>query len=101
MGVLAGEVSQTGTCGAEEGGYPAGMSFNEVLAELPKLSPQERDAVRIKLAELNGEEWMDDGLLTPEDKALIERRVAEHAQNPDAAIPWAVMEARLKARYGP
>lgn len=76
------------------------MSFNEVMAELPKMTPEQRDLLRIKLAELEGEEWMDDGELTPEQKLLIEERIAEHERNPAAAISWEVMEAKLKARYG-
>lgn len=76
------------------------MSFKEVLAELPRLSPAERQELRARLADLEGDGWMDDGELTPEEKALIEERLAEHERNPGAAIPWAVMEAKLKVRYG-
>jgi putative addiction module component (TIGR02574 family) len=76
------------------------MSFTDVLAELPKLTPEQRDVLRVKLAELTGEEWMDDGELTPEQKALVEQRLAEHERNPSTAISWEVMETRLKARYG-
>lgn len=76
------------------------MSFNELIAELPKLSPEQRDLLRIRLAELAGEEWMDDGELSPEDKRLVEERLAEHERNPESAIQWSVMEAKLKARYG-
>lgn len=76
------------------------MSFNEVMAELPKLSPEQRDLLRVRLAELEGKDWMDDGELTLEQKALIEARIAEHERNPIAVIPWEVAEARLKARYG-
>lgn len=77
-----------------------GMSFQEVLAVLPKLTPEQRDLLRVRLAELAGEEWMDADDLSPEDMALIEERIAEHQRNPEAAISWAVMEAKLKARYG-
>ena len=76
------------------------MSFNELLAELPKLSPEQRDLLRIRLAELAGEEWMDADELTPGEKALIEKRLVEHERNPAAAVSWEVMEAKLKARYG-
>ena len=76
------------------------MSFNELIAELPKLSPEQRDLLRIRLAELAGDEWMDDGELSPEEKRVIEERLAEHERNPEAAIPWEVAEAKLKARYG-
>ena len=87
-------------CDGCGGGYGAGMSFHEVLAALPKLTPEERDLLRVRLAELAGEEWMDADGLSAEDKALIEERIAEHERNPSAAIPWAVMEAKLKDRYG-
>jgi putative addiction module component (TIGR02574 family) len=76
------------------------MSFTEVLAELPKLTPKQRDLVRIRLAGLTGEDWMDDGELAPEQQSLIEQRIQEHEQNPTAAVSWEVMEERLKARYG-
>jgi hypothetical protein len=76
------------------------MSFQEILAELPRFSPEERDLLRARLAELAGEEWIDADELSPEEKALIEDRIAEHERNPAAAIPWTVMEAKLKARYG-
>ncbi|HEY4246903.1 MAG TPA: hypothetical protein VGM64_08610 [Lacunisphaera sp.] len=76
------------------------MSLKEVMAELPKLTLGERDLLRVRLAELAGEEWMDEGQLSAAEKALIEERVAEHERNPAAAISWEMMEAKLKARYG-
>jgi hypothetical protein len=76
------------------------MSFQELLAELPSLTVEQRDLLRIRLAELAGEDWMDADELTPEEKALIEERMAEHERNPAATISWEVMEAKLKARYG-
>jgi hypothetical protein len=76
------------------------MSFQELLAELPALTPEQRDLIRVRLAELAGEPWMDDGELTPEEKTLIEERIAEHERNPAAAVSWEVMEAKLRARYG-
>lgn len=70
------------------------------MAQLPNLSPEERDLLRVRLAELEGKDWMDDGELTPEQKALIEARIAEHERNPAAVVSWEVAEAKLKARYG-
>ena len=35
------------------------MSKTEILAELPKLTPAERQEIRLKLARLDGEEWLD------------------------------------------
>lgn len=70
------------------------------MAELPNLSPEQRDLLRVKLAELEGKVWMDDGELTSEQKALIEARIAEHERNPTGVVSWEVAEAKLKARYG-
>lgn len=77
------------------------MSFQELLAELPSLTMEQRDLLRIRLAELAGEDWMDDGELTPDEMALIDARIAAHERNPEAVISWEVLEARLKARFGP
>lgn len=45
------------------------MSFQELLAELPKLTFEQRDLLRSKLAELAGEEWMDAEELSAEEMA--------------------------------
>lgn len=76
------------------------MSFQELLAELPSLTPQQRDLLRVRLAELAGEDWMDEGELSAEEKALIEQRIAEHERTPTDAVSWNVLEARLRDRYG-
>ena len=70
------------------------------MAELPSLTPEQRDLLRVRLAELAGEQWMDADELTPAEMALIEERIAEHERNPAAAVSWEVMEARLRVRYG-
>lgn len=85
-------------CGDCPRGYGAGMSFEEVLAALPKLSSEERDFLRVRLAELASADWMDADKLSAVEKALIEARIAAHERNPAAAIPWAVIEARLAER---
>lgn len=75
------------------------MSFQEVLAELPKLSPEERQAVRLQLARLEGDSWLDAGEpLTDAEKALLDARLAAYAKDPEAGSTWAEVEARLKAR---
>lgn len=77
------------------------MSKAEILDELPKLTPEERREVRLKLAELDGNEWLDeDDPLTESEKALIEQRVTDLERNPQTSIPWAEAEAQLKARFG-
>ena len=76
------------------------MSKAEILAELPRLAPEELREIRLRLAELEGDDWMDDGELTQAEKTLIQQRVADFEKNPEASIPWSEAKARLKARYG-
>ena len=39
-------------------GYSSAMSKAEILAELPKLTPAERQEIRRKLTEIDSEEWL-------------------------------------------
>lgn len=73
------------------------MSKAEILAELSKLTPAERQEVRLRLAELDQDEWLDDGLLTDDDKRVIEDRFRELEANPELSIPWDEAKARLVA----
>ncbi len=75
------------------------MSKIEILEELPKLTTQERQEIRVKLAELDGDAWIDDDdPLTEAEKALLEARLADYEKDPDAGSSWAEVEARLRAR---
>ena len=49
------------------------MSKTEILEELPRLTPEDRYEIRVKLAELDGDRWLDDDdPLTDEQKALLD-----------------------------
>jgi len=37
--------------------------------------------------------------LTGEQRAEIDRRLAEHESNPESAIPWEEVRARLRQRF--
>ena len=75
------------------------MSKAEIVAELPQLSPAEREEIRLKLAELDGHEWMDEAdPLTDGEKALIQARLAAYEKDPQAGSLWAEVEARIRAR---
>jgi hypothetical protein len=77
------------------------MRTSEILDELPRLTKQDRDEIRLKLAELDGDGWADaDDPLTDTDKALIQSRVEAHERDPATSIPWAQFEAGLKRRMG-
>ena len=75
------------------------MSLSEILDELPRLTPEQRHQVVEKVMELDGD-WIDDEeALSPEEKRLIESRLAEHDVDPSSAVPWEEVKARLKARF--
>ena len=77
------------------------MSKTEILQELPKLTPQEQQEIRLKLAELDGDPWLDsDDPLTDQEKALLEARLAEIEKHPEKSIPWDEAKKRLDARFG-
>ena len=75
------------------------MSKTEILDELPKLSPEERFEIRLKLAELDRDGWLDDdNPLTNQEKALLDARLTDLDQNPEASIPWDEARKRIEAR---
>ena len=79
--------------------YYSAMSKADILAALPKLTPAERQEVRLKLARLDGEAWLDtDDPLTDAEKALLDARLAAYEKDPDAGSSWEEVEARIRAR---
>jgi hypothetical protein len=75
------------------------MSKTEILQELPQLTPEERQEVRQRLAELDQDDWLDAGALTSTEKALIEERFRDLEANPRTSIPWDEAKARLLAPF--
>jgi putative addiction module component (TIGR02574 family) len=73
------------------------MSKVEILNELPTLTPEERQEVRELLADLDDEDWLDDGELSDGEKALIDARLDECEGNPSSFIPWDEAKARINA----
>jgi hypothetical protein len=71
------------------------MSTTEILAQLPRLSPEERDLVRSRLDDIDSS-----APLTPAEKQLVDQRVAAYRQNPDAGVSWAVAEAEIRKQIG-
>jgi hypothetical protein len=70
------------------------MSFTEVLAELPALTVSERQLLIRRALDL------DDPALPAEDEAVVEKRLAEHRQNPGSAVSLDAMKTRLRSRFG-
>jgi hypothetical protein len=75
------------------------MSKSEILEELPKLTKTERQEIRLRLAELDSNDWLDDEEpLTVHEKALLETRLAAYAKDPNAGSTWEEVERRIQAR---
>lgn len=75
------------------------MSKTEILEELPKLTKIERQEIRLRLAELDSDEWVDDeDPLTDREKALLDSRLAAYAKDPDVGSTWEEVEGRIRAR---
>ena len=74
------------------------MSKTEILEELPKLTKMERQEIRLRLAELDSEDWLDD-----EDPLTDhERRYSTHALPPTQKIRTQVaLGKRLRAEFEP
>lgn len=69
------------------------------MAELPKLTAAERRELLLQLARLDGDQWQDGAdPLTAAEKALLEARLAEYAEDPEAGSTWAEVEARIRSR---
>jgi putative addiction module component (TIGR02574 family) len=75
------------------------MSKADILAELPRLTPADRQEIRLTLAKLDGEAWLDEAeALTDAEKALLDARLAAYAKDPDAGSSWEEVESRIRAR---
>ena len=65
------------------------MTLAEILAELPKLRPEDRGEIQAKLEELAGDGWLEgDDPLTDKQKALLEARLEDFEKHPEASIRW-------------
>jgi hypothetical protein len=65
------------------------MSFNEVMAELPRLTFEERQTLIREALEL------DDPPFSAADEALIEERLAGHHTDPASSMPLDEVKGRL------
>ena len=68
------------------------MSFNEVIAELPRLTFEERQILIRHALEL------DDPPLSAANEALVEERLTEHHGNPGSSVPLTELKDRLRSR---
>ena len=73
--------------------YLSGMSFSDVLAELPLLTVDQRQLLVRRAVEL------DDQGFAPEDEVVVDKRLADHRRDPKSVVPLNVMERRLRSRF--
>jgi len=77
------------------------MSKAEIIAQLPKLSPEDRAEVQAKLDELAGDAWQDRGELSEADKQSLNTTLAAYEKTPDAGSSWDQAKARIQAKLHP
>ena len=67
------------------------MSKAEIMAQLPKLSSQERGEILEQL-------WRMEEAAgpTPRERALLDEAQASYEANPTSGAPWSEVEARLR-----
>jgi hypothetical protein len=75
------------------------MSKAEILEELPKLTSEERNEIRLRLEDLathDEDRWQTDCDLTETEKAALDEALAEYHKNPDAGSPWREVLADIR-----
>lgn len=71
------------------------MSLTEILAEIPKLSFAERQELVRRAIEVEDEE------LTPEEKAILERRLQDFRRHPESGISAEQLKSTVLQRLKP
>ena len=71
------------------------MSFNEVMAELPKLTFEQRQLLMRRAVEL------DDAGLSVDEERLVGERREEYRRDPASGVSLDEMKKRLRAKLGP
>jgi putative addiction module component (TIGR02574 family) len=70
---------------------------SETLARLLKLPPEERIELALALWESLGDTDREAAFtLSDEQRAELDREMAEHLADPESSLPWDVVERRLK-----
>ena len=71
------------------------MSKADILQELPKLRPEDRQEILFRIGELEERDLLNGTGPTAEEKALLDRELEEYRRNPEAGSGWEEVEARL------
>lgn len=71
------------------------MSKTEILAELPKLKPDDRREILDRIWELDEQDLLQGSGPTPEEKTLLDRELEDYRLDPNAGSPWEDVESRI------
>jgi len=71
------------------------MSKAEILAELTKLSPADRQEILQRLWDLEGLALLRGSEPSAEEKALLDKALAEYQRDAEAGRPWREVLSRL------
>jgi len=71
------------------------MSLTEILSEIPKLSFAERQELVRRAIEV------EDGELTPEEKAILDERLEDFRRSPNSGIPAEQLKSEVLPRLKP
>lgn len=71
------------------------MSFQELLAELPSLTVEQRQLLLRRAIEL------DEPALSPAEERLVEGRRSAYLRNPSSGLSPEEIQSRLRAKFGP
>lgn len=74
------------------------MGKSEIIAELPRLSPEELAEIQAKLDELAGDAWQDRRELSQADKQTLNATLKQYEASPDAGSSWEEVKARIEAK---
>ena len=73
------------------------MSKSEILQELPKLKPDERQEVLERLWDLEDQDLVNGLGASPREKAILDHELTDYHQTPDAGSPWQDVKKRLSS----
>jgi hypothetical protein len=73
------------------------MSKTEIMAELPRLSSEERQEIMEQLAGLEELQLLRGGEPSDAEKTLLDAALTEYRRNPAAGRPWREVLAALRA----
>ena len=81
--------------------HSVAMSKVEILAELPRLGLADRREIFDRICEIEERDLLAGVQPDADEKALLDRELAEYRQNPEAGASWQEVETRLRQSARP